>query len=89
MRFSSIQPIFRTLSGATTPSQGGPGSYGNEGIHRIPQNSCITEPHHQIVLESYPGHWLEVGVLSLCSEAVGVFYCPSQLGKKILRLSNI
>ena len=30
-----------TLSGATTLSQSGPGSYGNEGVPRITQNSSI------------------------------------------------
>ena len=40
--FSSIWPIDRTLSGATTPGQSGPGSDGNEGVLRIPQNSSIT-----------------------------------------------
>ena len=33
---SSIWPIDRTLSDATTPGQGGPGSDGNEREHRIP-----------------------------------------------------
>ena len=41
-QFSSIWPIDRTLSGATTPGQSEPGSDGNEGIHRIPQSSSIT-----------------------------------------------
>ena len=33
---SFIWPIDRTLSGATTPGQSGPGSDGNEGVLRIP-----------------------------------------------------
>ena len=33
----------RTLSGATIPSQSGPGSNGNEGVLCIPQSSSITE----------------------------------------------
>ena len=37
------------LSGATTPGCSGPESNGNEGVLRIPQNSCITDPHRQIV----------------------------------------
>ena len=41
-QFSSIWPIDRTLSGATTPGQSGHGSDGNEGVLRIPQSSCIT-----------------------------------------------
>ena len=32
----------RTLSGATTPGQSGPGSNGNEGLLGIPQSSSIT-----------------------------------------------
>ena len=35
-QFSSIWTIDRTLSGATTPSQSGPGSDGNEGVVFIP-----------------------------------------------------
>ena len=35
-QFSSISPIDRTLSGATTPGQSGSGSDGNKGgVHRI------------------------------------------------------
>ena len=37
----SIWPIDRTLSGATTPGQIGPGSDGSEGVLFIPQNSSI------------------------------------------------
>ena len=43
MKFSSIQPIDRALSGDTTPSQSGPGSNGNEGVLRIPQSPSITK----------------------------------------------
>ena len=35
-QFSSIWPIDRILSGATTLGQSGPGSYGNEGVFPIP-----------------------------------------------------
>ena len=42
-RLSSIWPIDSTLSGATTSSQSGPGSNGNEGVHRIPQSFSNTE----------------------------------------------
>ena len=35
-QFSSIWPIDRTLSGASTPGQSEPGSDGNERILRIP-----------------------------------------------------
>ena len=51
--FSSIRSIDRTLSGATTPSQNGPGSDGNGGSLCIPQSSSI-----RCSLVSYPGHSL-------------------------------
>ena len=35
-QFSPIRPIDRTLSGAITPAQSGPGSDGNEGVLHIP-----------------------------------------------------
>ena len=41
-QFSSIWPIERTLSGAITPGQRGPGSNGNDDILCIPQSSSIT-----------------------------------------------
>ena len=40
--FSSIWPINRALSGATTPGQSEPGSDGNEGVLCIPQISSIS-----------------------------------------------
>ena len=40
-RFSSIRPIARILSGATTPGQNGPGNGGSEGVVRIPRISSI------------------------------------------------
>ena len=39
MSYSSIWPIDRTLTGATTPGQSGPGSDGNEEVLYIPQSS--------------------------------------------------
>ena len=41
-QFISIWSIVRTLSGATTPGQSGPGSDGNKGVFRITQSSSIT-----------------------------------------------
>ena len=35
-QFSSIRPIDRILSGATNPSQSGPGSDSNKGVLYIP-----------------------------------------------------
>ena len=46
MHFSSIWPIDRTLSVATTLGQSGPGSNGSEGVLHIPQSTSITEPAH-------------------------------------------
>ena len=40
--FSSIWPIDRTLSAATSPGQSGPGNDDNNGVLRIPQSSSIT-----------------------------------------------
>ena len=57
-QFSSIWPIDRTLSSATTPGQSGPGSNGNEGVLRIPQISSITGTSPSDGLMSYPGHSL-------------------------------
>ena len=79
MLFSSIWPIDKTLSDVTTQGQSGCGSDGNEGVPRIPQSSSITGTSPSDFLVSYLGHSLR-GVLSLCKQAVGVFYSPSQLG---------
>ena len=48
VQFSSIWPIDRTLSVATTPNHCGPGNNGNEGALRIPQYSSITGASYQI-----------------------------------------
>ena len=78
MSNSSICPIDRTLSGASTQGQSGPGSTGNEEVLRISQSSSIIGASPLDCLVLYPGHSLE-GVLPLCREAVGVFY--SRLGQ--------
>ena len=62
MSNSSIQPLDRTLSGATTPSQNGSGNDDNEGVFRIPESSNITEASPSFLV-SYPGHSLG-GVLT-------------------------
>ena len=64
MSNSSIRPIDRTLSGATTLGQSGPGSDANEEVLCIPQSSSITGAsptdglmsysEHSLVRESYP-----------------------------------
>ena len=57
-QFSSIWPIDRTLSSATTPGQSGPQSDSNEGVLCFPQNSSITETSPSDCLVSYLGHLL-------------------------------
>ena len=64
-QFSSIYPINRTLSGATTPGQSGPGSDGNKGVLHIPQSSSITGASPSDCLVSYPGHPLRESYTSV------------------------
>ena len=52
------------LSGATSPGQCEPGSDGNEGELRIPQNSNITGTLPSDCLVSYTGHSLRESYLS-------------------------
>ena len=54
--FTCIWSIDKSLSGATTPGQSGPGSDGNEGVLRIPQISSITGIWPSDCLVSYLGH---------------------------------
>ena len=56
MSISSIRPIDRTLSGATTPGQSEPGSDANEGILHISQSSSITGVLPSDCLVSYLEH---------------------------------
>ena len=53
MSNSSIWPIDKTLSGATTLGQSRPGSNGNERVLRIPQSSSITGATPSDCLVSY------------------------------------
>ena len=71
---SSIWSRDRTLLGATTLAQSEPGSYGNEGVLHIPQNSSITGASPADCLVSYTGHWLgefypSAEMQSVCSTA--------------------
>ena len=50
----SIWSRDRTLAGATTPGQSGPGSDGIERVLHIPQSSSITGASPSDCLESYP-----------------------------------
>ena len=74
MQFSSIRPIDRALSGATTHGQSEPGSDDNEGVLCIPQSSCITGTSPSDYFVSYPGNSLGGGCLPLSRDAVGIFY---------------
>ena len=53
-QFISIWPIDRTLSGASTPGQSGPGSDGHKEVLRIPHISSITGASPSNCLVSYP-----------------------------------
>ena len=54
VQFSSIWTIDRTLSGAITPGQSGPGSNGNKGVLCIPRSSSISGTSPSDCLVSYP-----------------------------------
>ena len=81
MSNSFIWIMDRTLLGATILGQNELGSNSNERLRHIPQNPCITGATQSDRLMSYPGHWPGEPYPS----AVGVFYSPSQLVKKIGR----
>ena len=51
--YCKLNYLDRTLSGATTPDQSGPGSDGNKGVLRISQSSSITGALPSHSLESY------------------------------------
>ena len=57
-QFSSIGPIDRTLSGATTLGHGRPWSDGIKRLISIPQIFCISEASPSDCLVSYAGHAL-------------------------------
>ena len=60
MSNSSILPIDRTISGATTLSQHRPGSDGNEGVLKAP---ALLKPQPLDCLVSYSEHSLEESYL--------------------------
>ena len=78
---TSIRPIDKTLSGATTTGLCGPGTNGNEGVLPIPLSSSITEASPSNCFVSYTGHPL-AALLPLYKDAIDVFYSPSRLGSK-------
>ena len=80
-QFSSIWPIDRALSAATTPGLNKPESDANEEVFRVPQSSSNTGTSPSDCLESYPKHSLWGGILPPCKDAVGVFYSLGRLGQ--------
>ena len=76
----SIWPIHRTLSGATTPIQSGPGRNDNEEVLHIPQISKAGAS----LSDSLMPCW---GLL-LYRDAVGLFYSPSRQGNGLFIFTN-
>ena len=68
--FSSVWPIDRTLSGATTPGQSGAGNNDNNGVLCILQSSSITGTSPSNYLVSYPEHSLVESYLSADMKSV-------------------
>ena len=64
MQFTSIWPIDRTLSGATTLDESETGSDGNDGVLRNPQSSNISRAWPSDCLVLYPGYLFGAGVLA-------------------------
>ena len=60
---SSIWSIDRTLSGASTPSQSGPGNDGNEEVLHIHKSSNTTGGSQSACLVPYPGDSLREGFI--------------------------
>ena len=82
-QFISIWLIDRTLLGATTPGQSGPGNDGNEGVLCITRRSNITRTSPSDCLVSYLGSSFRWWVLPLCREQVCILQ-PQPTGQKIL-----
>ena len=76
MSNSSIWPIDRFLSGATTPAQSGPGTNESEEVLCIPQIYKAGALHSDGLM-LYPGPLWGVEVLPLCRDAVNIFHSPS------------
>ena len=72
---------YRALSGATIPGQSGPGSNGNERVHRIPQSPSITVTSLSDCLVSYPGHSERGGGSYLSAEVQSVYSTVQPTGQ--------
>ena len=79
----SIWLIDKTLSGATTPGQSGPGSNGNEEVLRFPQSFSITGGSPSDCLVSYP--WHSLGESYPSSEMQLVYYAAPADWAKVHR----
>ena len=66
MQFSSIQPIDRSLSGATIPSQSRPGSNGNEGV--LHHHRSLTIGSFSVIYRTLVGEGLTP--LQRCSRSI-------------------
>ena len=77
MSNSSICPIDRILSGATTPGQNGFRGVGNEEVLCIPQSSSITGATTSDGFMSYPGHTFGVGSYSSAEMQLVYFTTPT------------
>ena len=71
---SSIWYIDRTLLGAATPGQSGPGGDGNERVLRITQSSSITGAWTPDWLMLYPGHLFKLGEFYPSAEIQSVYF---------------
>ena len=69
-QLSSVWPIDRTLSGATTPGQIELGSDGNERVLCVPQSSSITGVSLLDCLVAYQGHSLVGSYPSAAKQSV-------------------
>ena len=69
MSNSSIWPIDKTQSGATTPGHNGLGSDGNEGVLHISQSFSITGASPSDFLISLSGHSLRVQLVYFIAPA--------------------
>ena len=72
--------IVGILTSATTPGPSGPRSKSNERVLHITKTGASPSDG----LGYSPGRLLGEGVLTLCRNAVGVFFSPSQLGCRSL-----
>ena len=63
-----------------------PGSYGNKGVHCIPQSSSITGSSPSDCLVSYPGHSLVGGGLTPLQRCSWCILKPLPIGPASLRM---